>query len=351
MLDCENQCGREQEIIELTHFMMHKHYCENDIEAVLAQLDEGIIWLGAGENECAVGIKDVTDVFRQFAGKIPKCNIWDEQYYVLELGPEVYLCSGRMWIATDASTQISLRVHQRVTMIFCWKNEKFLCNHIHISNPYEEMLEGDVGFPTKMAQQSYLYLREQISEKEKQIAKQTELLRRMSFEDSLTGLYNRNKFNQMLDKSLDGQITQLGVACFDLNGLKEKNDQMGHSAGDTLICCVADQLQKAFPGKVYRTGGDEFVVIEDRLDKKSFHEVVYAVQKDMEEVQASCSVGVSWRGENCNVKAQYNEADYLMYQEKRRFYGAHPRRRRRETPERAYLRDTDLQQELEESQS
>ena len=52
-------------------------------------------------------------------------------------------------------------------------------------------------------------------------------------------------------------------ASIDVNGLKIVNDEIGHAAGDELIKGAADCMAKAFGsyGKVYRTGGDEFVSI------------------------------------------------------------------------------------------
>ena len=49
----------------------------------------------------------------------------------------------------------------------------------------------------------------------------------------------------------------------DLNGLKRANDSFGHVAGDELIRAAADCMKSSFSehGKVYRVGGDEFVVI------------------------------------------------------------------------------------------
>lgn len=87
-------------------------------------------------------------------------------------------------------------------------------------------------------------------------------LKKLSFEDSLTGLFNRNKFNQTMHSFETASFSQLGVAAIDLNGLKKVNDQMGHSAGDSLIRCTADHIAHAFPGKSYRVGGDEFLVID-----------------------------------------------------------------------------------------
>lgn len=310
----------EQDIIALTSFMMKKHYCENDVDAVVEQMDDDIIWLGAAEHEYAAGAEQVAAIFRQFVGKVPKCNVWDEEYEVIEMAPGVYLCSGRMWIATDVSTGISLRVHQRFTVAFRLKGEQLRCCHIHISNPYEEMTENDVGFPEGIARQSYLYLQEQIDLQKKKIAEQTALLKRMSYEDSLTGVYNRNKFNVVLEGTWDQQQGQLGVACFDLNGLKQVNDRLGHGAGDDLIRRTANQIRRFFKGKIYRVGGDEFVVIDETRAETDFRAAVEAVRAGMEREHISCAIGISWRAAPCSVEAQADEADKRMYIEKRHYY-------------------------------
>lgn len=312
--------GMKENAAELTRWMVHKHYCENDVEAVIALMDDDILWTGAGENEFAAGKTIVSGIFRTFAGKVPKCSISDEEYHVLQVAPETFLCSGRMWIATDASTQISLRVHQRITTMFRWVQGQLRCCHIHISNPYEDMVDGDVGFPSKIAQESFQYLQEQIATQKQKIDEQVEQLRQVSYKDGLTGLYNRNKFNQILKtEAADGGIG-LGVACFDLNELKQINDQMGHIAGDDLIRGTADQIRRIFEGKAYRIGGDKFVVIDDTLEEREFQAAVQAVKRGLEAVQISCAVGSSWRRSHCSVEEQYEEADRQMYQEKRRYY-------------------------------
>lgn len=320
---------KNQAVMELTSFMMHKHYCENDVESVIAQLDEEILWIGAGEDEYAAGTEKVAGIFREFAGKVPKCNITDEQYDILQITPDVFLCSGRMWISTDPSTGISLRVHQRVTLAFRWDSDCPRCCLIHISNPYDEMVEGDVGFPGKIARQSYEYLQEQLEKQRASIAKQTEMLRRMSYEDTLTGLYNRNKFNQMIKTRWNMEVEHLGVVYLDLNGLKEVNDMQGHSAGDELLQRMASCIRRHFEGKAYRIGGDEFVVIDSVLEEDEFWEAIRAARKEMDESGISYSIGVSWRVDHCSVSEQFEEADRLMYQAKRRFYGMtqHDRRK------------------------
>ena len=52
--------------------------------------------------------------------------------------------TGRMWIATDPSTRMYLKVHQRVSFVFQETDEGLKCSHIHCSNPYQEMMEGEM---------------------------------------------------------------------------------------------------------------------------------------------------------------------------------------------------------------
>lgn len=311
-----------QEITALAQGLLSSHYCENDVEAVIQRMDPEIVWVGAAEHEYASGRDKVAEIFRQFAGKVPRCNLTGLESQVMQVGPDVWLFSGRVWISTDSSTQISLRAHQRITFLFRRRGEEMLCCHIHVSNPYEDMKAEDLGFPLQMAQQSSLYLQEQIELQKQKIAQQTALLERLSFEDSLTGVYNRNRYNQLLDTDWDRQADQLGIACLDLNGLKQTNDLKGHSAGDALLCRLARQLQQVFPEKVYRLGGDEFVVIDPDRDRRAFQEAVQSVQTALAMEGVSCSVGTSWRSAPCSLKAQMDEADSRMYWDKRRYYDA-----------------------------
>ncbi len=322
--------SREQQVRELTSYLMHKHYCENDVESLIRLFDDPMSWFGAGEEEYAVGYEKIAGLFRTFAGVVPRCSIADEEYHVLEIAPDIYLCTGRAWITTDPSTNMYLQVHQRITTVFRWKPEGFRCCHIHISNPYSAMADTELGFPTQMGKQSYEYLQECINEQKMQINAQTEMLERMSYEDSLTGLYNRNKFNQIIDQADDGQRTSLGVACFDMNGLKEINDTQGHIAGDDAILRTGKHISNAFPGRGFRIGGDEFVVIDEESDEAAFRDGVEAVCRNVESDGLSVSAGFCWRSSDCRVQEQFEEADKRMYQNKSNYYRAreHDRRRR-----------------------
>lgn len=94
-------------------------------------------------------------------------------------------------------------------------------------------------------------------------AMQSQTYRQLASKDLMTGLDNRNAFND-----LSGQIAamhQAGwVVMMDLNNLKRVNDIHGHRAGDELIKAFAGRMQRETmalsDSKLYRLGGDEFLL-------------------------------------------------------------------------------------------
>ena len=94
--------------------------------------------------------------------------------------------------------------------------------------------------------------------------KNEEILVKKTIIDELTGLYNRRAYEEdVLEYSAALLSENFVYVSIDVNGLKIVNDEIGHAAGDELIKGAADCMTKAFGsyGKVYRTGGDEFVSI------------------------------------------------------------------------------------------
>lgn len=79
--------------------------------------------------------------------------------------------------------------------------------------------------------------------------------------DELTKCFNRRAYDSDMEK-LDLNTEWIYIS-LDLNGLKKANDTLGHSAGDELICAASNCMKFAFAsyGKIYRIGGDEFVVL------------------------------------------------------------------------------------------
>ena len=159
--------AKKRKIVELTRLFLHRHYGENDTELLLSCLDDVFSWFGAGEHEYAADPATVIRTFRAFAGRVPRCEIGEEQYDVIRPMPEMFICTGRFRVATAPDSGICLRTRQRITTVF----------------------------PEKMAVESRKYLQEQIELQKRKITEQHDVIAQMYVEDLSTGLYNRNRYN------------------------------------------------------------------------------------------------------------------------------------------------------------
>lgn len=91
------------------------------------------------------------------------------------------------------------------------------------------------------------------------------MLEFLALNDPLTGLANRRLLADRMSMALvharrDKSAT--AVVYLDLDGFKQINDTMGHSAGDTLLTTVAERLTATVREEdtVARLGGDEFAI-------------------------------------------------------------------------------------------
>lgn len=159
--------------------------------------------------------------------------------------------------------------------------------------------------------------------------KETVLLEKLSYEDVLTHTFNRNKYNEFVEKNATKTLHHIGIAVFDLNGLKQVNDQYGHLAGDTLIQITASIFQQVFSQYTYRTGGDEFVVIQSDISKEEFLSKIKRIENRARLNEISISKGVLWKEECSNLYELVQEADQIMYKDKTQFYSQSKNDRRR----------------------
>ncbi len=151
-------------------------------------------------------------------------------------------------------------------------------------------------------------------------AKQSKVLRRIAFTDSLTGVGNRYAFN---DEINNVQLTALSLVSIDINNLKYYNDTYGHACGDTLICDAADMLGNVF-GKLYRIGGDEFVAAEFNTTQEELFQMKQKLESLMREhnksdpevlVEIACGYS-SFQPGDVSYEDILRRADAEMYKDK-----------------------------------
>lgn len=90
------------------------------------------------------------------------------------------------------------------------------------------------------------------------------ILLNLSSTDNLTGLLNRNGFQEHLTKYMKKHSNEHCVCiALDIDDFKFINDLFGHSTGDKALCILADTIRSSFPKNsiLCRNGGDEFCII------------------------------------------------------------------------------------------
>ena len=175
-----------------------------------------------------------------------------------------------------------------------------------------------------------LSLRDVHEEYTAQLRSRQELLDTMN-RDALTSLFNRLKFKEDLadlgEKSSSQNFTCLYI---DVNGLHELNNLLGHQKGDDMLCCVADTLKKYFPDdRVYRIGGDEFVVLSTKLTKSEVEAAVEKIRRDLRRDNYEISVGIEVGSCGEGVEKIVSEAELAMRNDKADYYKSHGDRRRK----------------------
>lgn len=154
-----------------------------------------------------------------------------------------------------------------------------------------------------------------------------ERLKYLSLHDPLTGLYNRNYFEQEMERLAKSRASCAAVMVCDLDGLKNVNDILGHGRGDELLRRAAEALRQVFRGSdmVARIGGDEFAVILPDCGGRDMESVAGRLLKTLEKMNLDIgqpplmlSVGYALVCESpIDALSLFQEADRNMYRYKR----------------------------------
>lgn len=160
------------------------------------------------------------------------------------------------------------------------------------------------------------------------------------YRDRLTGLYNRTFLEYVSERKVkQGDAGMTGVM-IDLNGFKSVNDRFGHTVGDQALVDAAHVLRTSVGdiGMTARYAGDEFVVLLNTNDEAVVDRTLAKVRENVRKFNESggrpyrlsmamgcCPVVPG----TVAVSEFISDIDRAMYEDKRRYYEAHPEASRR----------------------
>ena len=156
------------------------------------------------------------------------------------------------------------------------------------------------------------------------VNKEKQKLNYLASFDELTGIYNRRKFDEILDYEINMSKRynqKLSLIMFDLDHFKKINDRYGHNIGDKVLRIIAKSVKRnvRLTDTFARWGGEEFFII---LPKTSINEAVTIAEhlrKIIENIKfgrickTTCSFGVTELKEGDTRGGFVKRADDAMY--------------------------------------
>ena len=149
--------------------------------------------------------------------------------------------------------------------------------------------------------------------------------------DSLTPLYNRRHFMNVMDEEISRQkrrSTKAALLFVDVDGLKGVNDMHGHGGGDHLLVHIANLLMINLRQSdlLARLGGDEFGILLTKMTDEQIEQKIVRLSAliaqsecnyDGAAISASISIGYSFVIDGDTAATVMARADAAMYRHKR----------------------------------
>ncbi|WP_170885642.1 sensor domain-containing diguanylate cyclase [Bacillus alkalicellulosilyticus] len=160
-------------------------------------------------------------------------------------------------------------------------------------------------------------------------------LKKMAYEDPLTGIGNRAFFHKQINTILENKplLNQsLAIILVDLDKFKWINDTYGHAAGDAALRHVASQIQKSIPKDAHpiRMGGDEFAIILHVKNIDAIEQAVKSILSNINQpflfqgtklsLKGSAGISVAYQ-DKVDADRLLNLADKAMYKAKKTLGG------------------------------
>lgn len=149
--------------------------------------------------------------------------------------------------------------------------------------------------------------------------------------DKLTGAINRSYFDEIIKERLVKE-NPFSFIVIDMNDLKKINDKYGHLKGDQYLKCFSQGVLSSIrvTDVFARIGGDEFVLILNKMDKVSSQKIINRIQEHIKEnsiknelpFPPSFSYGITnYPEEAQSYEGLYIMSDQRMYDMKRKIKG------------------------------
>ena len=214
----------------------------------------------------------------------------------------VTLCSLAIWILSMQFRQRLLAVTNMLPLLAQKNYVEFHQQKMINSHFFADEIE--------ILQDTASLLGHELEKLDRTLEHNTRELENIALFDSLTGLPNRNKLNQVLLVQLANSPSHenlLAILFIDFDRFREINDTYGHDIGDAFLLQAAQVISNILSPSdmLFRLGGDEFVVLfEDKLQHKRAHQLANML---IGRFQQPIKVGERYFYSSCSIGISYND--------------------------------------------
>ncbi|MEI8215996.1 MAG: diguanylate cyclase [Eubacteriales bacterium] len=156
-----------------------------------------------------------------------------------------------------------------------------------------------------------------------------EKLRKSAIRDKLTGLYNRNFLDNIIEEQMersDRYNEPISLIMLDIDNFKEANDKWGHPVGDEILKMISQIINSSMRGSdiLIRFGGEEFLILmpQTSIDgaKSASEKIRSAIEGNRHQVVGvkTASFGVAERMRSESFMHWYRRVDNALYDAKQR---------------------------------
>jgi len=148
-----------------------------------------------------------------------------------------------------------------------------------------------------------------------------------AFYDGLTGVYNRNKFNDILNADIEKAFrddTYFSCVLIDIDHFKNFNDTYGHLVGDEVLVLLAQTISENIRKKDFfaRWGGEEFVILLAHTTLDEAIIITEQLRKNVAQIKhktaghISASFGVTQYIKGDDIESIFKRCDEALYEAK-----------------------------------
>ncbi|MDC7219067.1 MAG: diguanylate cyclase [Spirochaetales bacterium] len=320
--------SRQQLFEEALVRFLDTYFIHRDLEGTRAMLNENLTGFGTGMDETAYKRETFEDLLRRDIEEVDsKITYSLQNKKVVLLSENCAVAAYQLNIKGQAQGQDFSLNHLRETLVMTLtKDEKVEIAHLHISFPTDVHEEGE-SYPLKEIENITQKLENMVNEKTRTIMEAYRELEAAVVTDKLTGLYNRNRIDSLLENEINranryNSVFSLIIS--DIDHFKTINDTYGHLMGDEILVKAAVVFKSLFRNTDFagRWGGDELVVILPETEAGEAINIAEKLRKSIEQIefeegiQITTSLGVAEFKPGDSASDLFQRADRALYQAK-----------------------------------